>query len=1041
MDWSYITSSRFEELACLYTRDVYKEFTWIPTKKTRDGNRDGEFEEEIDTLKMYYKGWYEAKYTAEPLKSIPKSHMDSTLVSGILDGCVCYIVFITNGKITKEFRRRAKAILAPHKIEVDFVDGEMLEEWLFRTPSVYNAFFEDHINDSFPIVPVIEIDDICFFDGYMTPSALIAPISKLQQGNEYFFYISIRSNIHINVDIKWNLSSLFVLSVKEANNDYPLTPGFNSYMIKVLAKEALSDSLIVELISDNKKVAKYILPHFTIEEDNEPQLSYSSQTAIIQEIYNYTMIAKSDNLVFSIIGKSGCGKSYLLRKIAKNLLNRNINLLSLELSDKAGENAVAVCRLILFLNFGNLYTLSKEAFNELIRDSINLPIEIYHKLKEGTNNQIVAINIVKQLNELLSNPLYSLIMQKNILDKSVAYLIIDDLHKATSNIYPILRNILEEFSKHKSGQMALLGYRQSEFTIPEFEYLIDDINNKMWYTKDISSFDVRMSIEKNISTQIAEISELFAIPISVMQLYLLVRKLDQKEINSLPIEKQLSCYKKAYIETNIQNGEFAKNKIKACPYGEMLYIIYKIESGVPIQLLKSFYKNEFCSQYEYLSEEKLVKQENDIVKPFHDIYLYAFLDINFDEKYIYILESFLKICMPYNNEFPVLVSNIVSILISDSSKARLTYGDTIRVICKKYYEQSQYIAAKNLAIALLPEFGTITATDYSNQDIEILFIYAQSIKYAESHLDSNKYLQQICKIGELQNLKLKEKSIIYEAHSELLNNAIWELEKKEAQKQIDYLKTHLDVTIESGISNYLENAYLNLLNRTLLFNAEFEDMSLYEDLFQTALLESKRLEREDYVGYALMDFAKSNVIYNANDSIDKLETALEIFKKFEHCKKRYYDCKAEIVFFKAIIHGNQFNELYDIQHNAYLEKFGHVYIKTSLKLLALELVAGSEPQNVDIKLNKLMLQYPDICSQYRLHLFYYMLKAAIQYIEGNYKSQCMWCNKQENMSEQLSDNYRLVPLHNKTIHTSNSIEWFMIDGCNENVFWLDPRIW
>lgn len=1041
MDWSSITSSRFEELACLYTRDIYKEFTWIPTKKTRDGNKDGEFEEEIDTLKMFYKGWYEAKYTAEPSKVIPKSHMDSTLVSGILDGYVCYIVFITNGKITREFRRRAKAILTPHRINVDFVDGKMLEAWLSQNLAIYNAFFEEHLDDSTPIVPIIEIDDICFFDGCMTPSALISPISKLQQGNEYFLYISIRSNIHTRVNIRWNLPSLYILPVRGGDNDYLLTPGFNSYMIKVLAKEALLGQLIVELINKKGKVAKYILPHFIVEEDEEPELTYSSQTAIIQDIYNYSITAKSNNLVFSIIGKSGYGKSYLLRKIANNLINKNMSLLSLELSDKVGENAVAICQLILFLNFGNLYTVSKEAFNELISDLVNLPLDIYHQLKEGTKNQIVAVNAVRQLNELLNNPSYSLLIRKSILDKTVFYIIIDDLHKATLEIYPILKSILEDFCQRSSGQMMILGYRPSEFTVPELENLVHSVNHKSWQPKNITSFDVALSIKENISAPIAEISELFTTPINVMQLYLIIRKLKQKGIENLSIEKQLNCFKKAYIETNIQNGGFAKNKIKCCPCGDMLYIIYKIESGVPVQLLENYFKDDFYSKYEYLSKEKLVKNENGILKPFHDIYLYAFLDMNLDEKYMYILEDFLKVCIPYENEFPILISNIVSILMSDSFKARLMYGDTIRTICIKYYEQSQYIAAKNLAATLLPDFDSTNADEYNGQDLEILFIYAQSIKYAESHLESNKYLHRVCQIGELQNLALSEKSITYEAHSELLNNSIWELEKNEALKQITYLKNHLDISIKPGISNYLENAYLNLLNRTLLFNAVFEDMSTYESLFQTAVSESRRLGREDYVGYALMDYAKSNMVYNACDSISKLETALQIFAKFEHCKKRFYDCKAEIIFLTAIVYGNQFEELYNIQRDAHMQKFGHVYTKVSLKILALELIRGSEPRTIDMKLNKLMLQYPDICFQYRLHLFYYMLKAAICHIEGDYKQQLSWLRKQEKMSESLSKNYSAVPQHNIEQQTLNSIEWFKMDGCNENTFWLDPRIW
>lgn len=1041
MDWSKITSSRFEEMACLYARNNYKDFVWIPTKKTRDGNKDGEFEKEIDTLKMFYKGWYEAKYTVEPSHAIPKSHMDSTLVSGILDGYVCYIVFITNGKITKEFRRRAKAILVPHKINVDFVDGEMLEIWLSQNHEIYRTFFGENLDGGSPIVPTIEVDDICFFDGYMTPSALIAPISKLQQGNEYFLYISIRTNIHTKVSIKWNLPSLCIIPSRGLDEDYILTPGFNSYMIRIFAKEAISEKLIIELSDAKGKVAKYELSHFIIEDDDEPHITYSSQTSIIQEIFNYSPIAKSDNLVFSIIGKSGYGKSYLLRRIANNLMYKNMNLLSLELSDKIGENAVSICKLILFLNFGNLYTVSDEAFNELIRDQVNLPLDIYYQLKEGTRNQIVAVNVIHRLNELLSDSAYSLLIQKNILDKTVSYVIIDDLHKATMDIYVILKAILKDFFRQSSGQLMILGYRPSEFTIPELESFIESIINKSWLPKNITSFDVKLSIKENISEHVAEISELFTVPVNVMQLYLLIRKLKQKGIENLAFEKQLNCFKKAYIETNIQNGGFAKNKIQSCPYGEMLYIIYKIESGVPIHLLENFFKCDFYLQYEYLFDEKLINNTNGIVKPFHDIYLYAFLDMNFDEKYMYVLEEFLKVCMSCNKEFPILISNIISILMSDSIKARLLYGNTIRTVCKKYYEESQYIAAKNLAIALLPDFDTSDVSDYSVQDLELLFIYAQSIKYAESHLESNKYLQRVCEIGELPDFTLSGRNITYEAHSELLNNSIWELKKDESLKQINYLKSHLNVSIKPGVSEYLENAYLNLLNRNLLYNAEFENMSTYETLFKTAISESRRLGREDYVGYALMDYAKSNMIYNVCDSIEKLKMALQIFERFNHCKKRFYDCKSEIIFLTAIVYESTFEELYNIQRDTYTQKFGHVYTKVTLKILVLELIRGTDTRIVDKKLNKLMLQYPDICLHYRLHLFFYMLKAAICHIEGDYKQQYSWLKQQEKMSELLSNNYRVIPQHNLLQQAKNPIEWFELDGCNNDAFWLDPRIW
>lgn len=1040
IDWSKITSSQFEEIACFYARDIYKEFTWIPTKKTHDGNRDGEFEGEVDAIQLFYKGWYEAKYTSDPNQSIPKSHMDSTLVSGILDGFVAYIVFITNGRITKEFRRRAKAILMPHKINVDFIDGEMLESWILNKPDIYKRFWNEQKN-SIPLMPTILIDDICFFDGYMTPSVLIAPIAKLQIDNEYFLYISVRSNIHTRVRIQWDSNSLFMVPSKECQSFYSLVPGFNLYMIKVCAKLEISDKLVIKLSDECGNVAKYTYDHFVIEDDDEPHITYSSQTAIIQQIFNYTINVQSPNLLFSIVGKSGHGKSYLLKRVALNIIQNKMNLLMIEFSDKSGENAVAICKLILFLNFGDLYAISDEAFAILIKDRVNLPTNIYQQLKEGCTNQIVAINVINRLVEIVKNPAYSILIPKNILSGEISYIVIDDLHKVTKDVCPIIKSIITDFKRHSYGQIMLLGYRENEFTASDLETLIISLCDRKLISKSISRYDVSLSMKENFSERISEIADIFPLPVNVMHLYLLIRKLKQKEIQKMPTEKQLLYFKKAYIETNLQNGYYAKQQIETCQYKGMLYLIYKIESGIPIHLLAEYFGDSFYSQYQYLLEERYIKKDADTLKPFHDVYLYAFLGMNYDSKYINSIEEFLKICMPHAEEFPILISNILSLLISDSYRAKLEYRESLYSMCNKYFDKCQYIAAKKIALALISDIDNIDAREYDVNDLDLLFIYAQSIKYAESHIEADRYLDYICKIGDSQRLTSNKKNITYEAHSELLNNAIWELDKKKSQQQIIYLEVHLPNSVETGKSHFLENAYLNLLNRKMLYNAQFESMSLYQELFEVTLNESKRLKREDYIGYALMDFAKSNMILDTNRSIKQLKEAQDIFEGYDHCQKRLYDCKSEIIFLSAICDKKDYDELYDVQQITYSKGFGHAYMKTSLKILALEIVNGVNAETVGVELDKLMLQYPDSFSKYRLQLFYYMLKSCVCYLQGDYESQQKWSKKQEEMSLQLSQNYIAIPLHNKNIVGCNHVDWYFPNSCSTNAFWIDPRIW
>lgn len=75
-------------------------------------------------------------------KSIPKSHLDSTLVSCMLDGKVAALAFITNAYISEDYRRRADTFSRhSDNLKIIYVNGEELENWLYDNPEIELKYF------------------------------------------------------------------------------------------------------------------------------------------------------------------------------------------------------------------------------------------------------------------------------------------------------------------------------------------------------------------------------------------------------------------------------------------------------------------------------------------------------------------------------------------------------------------------------------------------------------------------------------------------------------------------------------------------------------------------------------------------------------------------------------------------------------------------------------------------------------------------------------------------------------------------------------
>jgi len=391
----------------------------------------------------------------------------------------------------------------------------------------------------------------------------------------------------------------------------------------------------------------------------------------------------------------------------------------------------------------------------------------------------------------------------------------------------------------------------------------------------------------------------------------------------------------------------------------------------------------------------------------------------------------------------VIKSNILSVFLTMSDIHHPELIESMTLSCEQYYNNSQYDATCILANKLLPNFDDTSPLEYSNRELRLLYLYAQSLKYSQTHIGSNAYFKKLCEIGKLQSLDSEHMGYVLDAHSELLVNALWLLDKETASQYIRYLESHVDkITIDSP--THKVNAYLNLLNRKMLHSAMFQNGEGYEDLYQIAISESTRLMRNDYIGYAMMDKARHMVYYNASESLQLLKASHEIFCSSDFFLKRRYDCLSEIAFTEALLHNMSFDLLYKIQRDSFIAGLLHVYAKTTLKILTLELYKGMDLESIESRLKQLIIQYPEVSGLHRLSVAVNLLWSAIYFKQKNYKMQMKYALKQSKVSKYLCESYQVVADHNRLLEAdATQMQWIThgIAMLDKNSFWIDSRIW
>ncbi|MFR1599539.1 MAG: hypothetical protein ACLSUR_17195, partial [Coprobacillus cateniformis] len=144
-------TTKFEQLSLYYVQDTYREYNWILTQETHDNNRDIHLKEYEDYEKKksedkpdFSDKWAEAKYKKNSV-SLRKKDLDPTILSGLIDGEVELIIFITNGNIPTSLLYRNMIGADIKNIKISYVIGRQLEDWLYLNPQIYFKIFEEKL--------------------------------------------------------------------------------------------------------------------------------------------------------------------------------------------------------------------------------------------------------------------------------------------------------------------------------------------------------------------------------------------------------------------------------------------------------------------------------------------------------------------------------------------------------------------------------------------------------------------------------------------------------------------------------------------------------------------------------------------------------------------------------------------------------------------------------------------------------------------------------------------------------------------------------
>ena len=1021
VNWEVIDNKRFEELAYEYISDKYPDLKWVSTKQTNDGNKDG-MTEYVAPLDVTLKYWYEAKYSKSFDKSIPKSHLDSTLVSCMLEKNVVWLAFITNAYISEDYRRRADIFSKQcDNLKIIYINGDEIENWLFENPKIETKYFfstktaEQHIFED-------AVKSAYILQNFDLHGKQFTKVNNIEIEKEYILYFSFYSSTNQIVSIISKNKSICLLNNNNPMYDNHTTlkthVGFNSFYIPIKAISETTEQFDFEVQTNGENV-EFSIDDIIIINKYNPQIIYSAQINIQNRIYAMMNDKDESNSLFYIIGDAGSGKTHLIY----NIYHDNGNPFSshvIRFTGNAKTDLIDCFKIILASLYGDIWEYINDDFN--IEQFNEIEAYMLQEIKCQTTSNIPE-KIFYYFKSIATTHEFKMTRRQ---------LFIDDFHKLSAENASLLKAFGDWFVQQRFNCKMFIFSRPNS--------LLSENYTQIFKISNIKPQDIEATMKINFENQqhLTQQIKKYPMPLNVLHFINLICKIHdvEHELNkNSNLEAQI-ILNKIYNDSKQTSCLALGNQVMSeYKNNAIVYCIYKIKFGVPINAIIQYFGSESYAEVYELITNRIIMENTNILYPFHDILANAYESIN-SNKMNAILENF--IIFSEDNNF-ISKATKFSCLLNIGNQCFWKYRNDAIAYRDELHKNADYFHALEIAKSI-KECTNKNLDNYDYSDCKNLFVLGNCTKYTASYLEANSVFSEIRSVYEMTN-NADILGIYLEAETEIINNLIWMLDVKVAKQKLNKLSKSFELLYSSKriIGHNMTYAFLNYLNRSMFVKYMLDEGDVND--YEKAIKFSEEFNRAEYVAFAKMDYAKS--LYDKDITV---ASALmkEALIQLNECneKRRYLDALSEVCFLNDIMNKTISYEKYlsiknDMKSNHYIQS----EIKIQLKIIVLNLLFGQvSPEGIRNQLSSIVVSNSAIASGKRHQAYIYHLYAMSYYVENNISKSKEYSKMSLNLMRNMGESYQLV--HRNNLKLTNYQGVILInEENNTNKFILDFRLW